>query len=74
MIASDNRALSEWFRNRCKRTGIRMILPISKQIQFSAKALLCYPFAVLLLRALIHEFARVSRVIICEAIYKKNSP
>jgi len=33
MIARENRALSEWIRDRCKRTGIGKILLIAKPLR-----------------------------------------
>jgi len=42
--------------------------------QISANGLLSYSFTVLLVRALIHEFARVSRAIIQVAVKSKKLP
>ena len=67
MIARENRALSEWVRDRLKRTGIGSRLPIPELFKLSYDVIL-HPFTVLLLRALIHEFARVSRAIIHAAV------
>ena len=68
MIGCENRALSEWIRDRCERTGIGGELCNVEQIKSAPNLLLRYPFTVLLVRALIHEFARVSRVIIHGAV------
>jgi len=40
MIVCENRALSEWVRDRCERTGIGTILPIAHQIKFTPNVLL----------------------------------
>jgi hypothetical protein len=68
MIVCENRALSECIRDRCKRTGTGRMLRIAEQIEFTVNILLSYPFAVLLLRALRHEFARFSQAIIHGAV------
>jgi len=47
---------------------------MAKQSQFKANVLLLYFFAVLLLRALMREFVRVSQSIIDPALKRKNSP
>jgi hypothetical protein len=49
-------------------------MQIAGQTQFSNNVLLSYPLAVLLLLALMHEFARVSQAIIHSALKPKNSP
>ena len=68
MIVCENRALSECIRDRFKRTGIGQALRIAEQIEFAVNVILSYPFAVLLLRALRHEFARISQAIIHGAV------
>jgi hypothetical protein len=74
MIVRENRALSEWIRDRCKRTGIDNRLPISWPIKFPPGLQLQQPLAVFLLRALIHEFARVLRAIIHGAVNSQKLP
>jgi len=74
MVVRENRALPEWIRDRCKRTGIGWISQIANKFQFSVNVLVKYPFAVLLVRAPIHEFARVSRTIIHGAVKSKKLP
>jgi hypothetical protein len=49
MIARQNRALSEWIRDRCERTGIANIVFVATQIKFTPDVLLSFSFAVLLL-------------------------
>ena len=68
MIVRENLALFECIRDRCKRTGTIRVLPIAKQVKSSVNVLLSYSFTVFLLRAIIHEFARVSRAIIYRAV------
>jgi hypothetical protein len=48
------------------------MLRIAEKIQFSDNVLLSYPLAVLLLRALMHEFARVSQAVIHGAAKSKK--
>ena len=73
MIACENRALFECIRDRCKRTGTGRLLQMAKKNQFKDNVLL-YSFTVVLLRALMLEFARVSQAIIDPAFKRKNSP
>jgi hypothetical protein len=49
-------------------------MKIAGQIQFSDIALFSYPLAVLLLRALMQEFARASQAIIHPALKSKKLP
>jgi hypothetical protein len=72
MIVCQNRALSESLRDRCQRTGIGTMLPVAKQIQH-LHHLFIIPFAVLLLRALRYEFARILQAII-HAVQKLKIP
>ena len=74
MIVCENRALSEYIRDRYKRTETGWVQRIVKQTQCLANALGKYPLTVLLLRALMHEFARVSQAIIHGAVQFKKSP
>ncbi len=53
--------------DRCKRTGIGALRYTAKQPNFQI-AFFNISFAVLLLRALMHEFARVLRAIIHGAV------
>jgi len=74
MIVCENRALFECIRDRCKRTGSSRLLQMAKRSKFKDNVLLLYSFPVLLLRALMREFARVSQAIIDPALKRKNSP
>jgi hypothetical protein len=38
MIIRENRALSEWIRERCQRTGIGNMVKIAAQIKFTPDA------------------------------------
>jgi hypothetical protein len=71
MIACENRALSECIRDRCKRTGGGKVLWISEKFKSSAN-LFSGALAVILLQALMHEFARISQVIIHGAIQSRK--
>jgi hypothetical protein len=73
MIVCEKRALCECIRDRCTRTGTGRVLEIAKQIEFSVDVLLSFRVAVLLLRALMHEFARVSQAIIHGAAQTKKT-
>ncbi len=67
MIVCKSRALSECIRDRCKRTGVGAMRYTAKQPQFPD----CFfniSFTVLLLRALMHEFARFLQAIIHGAV------
>ena len=72
MIVCEDRALVEYIRDCCKRTGIVRVLRIAEKIQFSDNVLLSYPLAVLLLRAIMHEFARFSQAVIHGAVKSKK--
>jgi hypothetical protein len=74
MIACEDSALSECIRDCCKRTGISPVMQIAEQIQSLDNALLSYPLAVLLVRALMHEFARASQAIIHPALKSNKLP
>jgi len=74
MIVCENRALSECIRDRCKRTVTGWVLQTDKKIQFQNNLLLSYCLPVLLLRTLVHEFARISQVIIHAVIKSKKLP
>jgi len=63
MIVCETRALSEWIRDLCQRTGVGRMLPISKPIKFVSQIVIIV-LAVLGLGSLFHEFARVLRAII----------
>ena len=63
MIVCGTRALSEWIRDLCQRTGVGRMLPIGKPIKFVSQIVRVL-LAVLGLGSLIHEFARVLRAII----------
>ncbi len=65
---------SEWIRDRFERTGIGNRLLIAQQIRSETNQFLLQPFAVLLLRALIDEFARVLQAIIHAAVNLERSP
>jgi hypothetical protein len=73
MIVRENRALSERIRDRCKRTRVGTMLWISKQTH-SLDDVFTISAIVLLLLALMREFARVSRAIIHEAAESKKTP
>ena len=74
MIVCENRALFESIWDRCKRTGTGTMVRIVKQTQFSDNLLFLYIFTVLLVRALMHEFARISQAIIHAAFKSKKLP
>jgi hypothetical protein len=74
MIVCEDRALFECIRDCFKRTGTAPLVQMARQTQFSDKVLLSYPLAVLLLQALMHEFARTSQAIIHPALKSKKLP
>jgi hypothetical protein len=72
MIVCENRALFECIRDRCKRTGAGTVLCIVIQTRFSDN-LFFLSSTVLLLTALMHEFAWASQAII-HAAFKSKKP
>jgi hypothetical protein len=64
MIAREYRTLSECIRDRCKKTGIGRVLQIAVTPKFLSIFYYNAFLLFFLLRALRHEFVRISRVII----------
>jgi hypothetical protein len=71
MIVRKIGALFECIRDRCKRTGTDTLQCMAKQPQF-ADRFFNISLTVLLLRALMREFARVLRAIIHGAVQLKK--
>ena len=68
-----SRAQSECIRTRCERTVMGLKAAFRHAAELSIIALLMISFAVLWLRGLMPEFARVSRAIIDGAGQSRNS-